>query len=78
MHPYGDCVYCGGDVTEQLQTVDYRFQKQLYVLEKVPTGVCSQCGEHFFTAATAKRMETAVQELSGAEPTLAVPVVQIA
>jgi YgiT-type zinc finger domain-containing protein len=78
MHPYGDCIYCGGEVSEQLTTIDYRFHNQLYVMENVPTGVCQQCGEKFFTAITAKRMEAAVQDLSGSEPRLSVPIVQIA
>jgi len=75
MKPYGDCVYCGGAVVERPQRVDYRIHGQLYILENVPTGVCSQCGEQFFKAEVVKEMEAAVQTATGSAPTIRVPVI---
>lgn len=77
MHPYGDCVYCGGEVTEHRVEVDYRYHGRLYILEDVPAGVCVQCGEQFFTAEVAKRMEAAVAGLGSEVSTVPVPVIAV-
>jgi YgiT-type zinc finger domain-containing protein len=77
MKPYGDCIYCGGEVIERRERIDYRFHGQLYVLENVPTGACSQCGEQFFTATVAKKMEAAVEGTTGHVPTIAVPAIGV-
>ena len=34
MKPYGDCVYCGGEVTERLERIHYRFHGQLFIMER--------------------------------------------
>lgn len=77
MKPYGDCTYCGGEVVECVQRVDYRLHGQLYILEGVPTGVCQQCGEQFFTADTAHQMESAVTETKGPMETVPIPVIAV-
>ena len=77
MKPYGDCIYCGGEVVERKERIDYRFHGQLYILENVPTGVCCQCGEQYFTAEVAKRMEAAVEQLKGDVPTIPIPVIGV-
>ena len=77
MKPYGDCQYCGGEVCERLERIDYRFHGQLFILENVPTGVCGQCGERFFKAEIAKRMEDAVRDVDEPVSTVAVPVIAI-
>lgn len=77
MKPYGDCVYCGGEVVERTEQIDYRHQGRLYILEDVLTGVCGQCGERFFTAQVAKRMEAAVEQAKGDGPTIPVPVIAV-
>ena len=78
MRPYGDCVYCGGEVVERTEQVDYRVHGQLYILENVATGVCCQCGERFFTAEAAKKMEAAVGGTHGEVSTIPVPVIAVA
>ncbi|MBP7869625.1 MAG: DUF4258 domain-containing protein [Candidatus Hydrogenedentes bacterium] len=77
MEPYGDCIYCGGEVIERVQRVDYRLHGQLYILEGVPAGVCQQCGELFFTAEVARRMESVVAEATGPVETLPIPVIAV-
>jgi YgiT-type zinc finger domain-containing protein len=77
MEPYGDCVYCGGEVVERRQRVDYRVHGQLYILENVPTGTCQQCGEQFFTAEVAHRMESVVSGASGPFETIPIPVIAV-
>ncbi len=77
MEPYGDCVYCGGEIVERVQRIDYRVHGQLYILEGVPTGVCRQCGEFFFTAKVTKQMESVVTEAKGPLETLPIPVIAL-
>lgn len=77
MQPYGDCIHCGGEVVERVERVDYRIRGQLYILERVPTRVCSQCGEQFFTAETAKRMEHAVENTTGNIAVIPIPVLAV-
>ena len=77
MAPYGDCAYCGGEVLECVQRVDYRLHGQLYILEGVAAGVCQQCGELFFTAEVARQMESTVTELTGPVETVPIPVIGV-
>ena len=77
MKPYDDCIYCSGQVEERLERIDYRFHGQLFILERVPTGVCTQCGEKYFTAEVAKQMEKATSQASQAVRTVAIPVLSL-
>jgi len=77
MKPYDDCISCGGTVEEKPDRVDYRLHGQLFILEDVPTGVCTQCGERYFTAEVAKRMEQVASRGRGVVSTLAVPVLSL-
>jgi YgiT-type zinc finger domain-containing protein len=55
---YHQCHFCGGEVTEQRVTVDYRWgDKLLTIIENVPAGVCQVCGERYFKAEIVKQME---------------------
>lgn len=77
MMPYDDCRYCGGEVEERLDHLDYRYHGQLYIVENVPVGVCKQCGEKFMTAKVAKQVETAVASTKAPLTTVPVPVVRV-
>ena len=77
MKPYDDCVFCGGAVEERMERVDYRYHGQLFILERVPTGVCLQCGEKYFTAQVAKRMEAVASQAGQGVRTVAVPVLPV-
>ncbi len=75
---YGDCIFCGGDIEERILDVDYRSEGRLFVVERVPVGVCTQCGEQFYTAAIAKQMEAAAKSASSNGRTIEVPLVSLA
>lgn len=77
MKPYDDCRYCGGEVDERLERLDYRYHGQLYIVENVSVGVCKQCGEKFLTAKVAKQVEAAVSSLKAPVTTVPVPVVRV-
>ncbi len=77
MKPYDDCRYCGGEVEERLERLDYRYHGQLFLVENVAVGVCKQCGEKFLTAKVAKQVEAAVSSVKAPVPTVAIPVVRV-
>lgn len=69
------CHFCGGQVSEQKVTVDYRWGEELMtVIKNVPAGVCEVCGEKYFKAAVVKAMEKTAQSRSKPKAVLQVPV----
>lgn len=77
MIPYDDCRYCGGEVEERIERLDYRYHGQLFLVENVPVGVCKQCGEKYLKAEVAKQVEAAVSSAKAPVTTVAVPVVRV-
>ena len=71
--PYGDCYYCGGEVQEREIDIDFRWKGRLFIIEKVPVGMCQQCGEKFFTAAVSEELDRLV-ESAHIDRTIEVPV----
>lgn len=78
MNSYGDCTYCGGEVREKQERIDYRYHGQLFIIEDVPVGVCNQCGEKFFTSEVAKKLEKVAASSHKSLKTVAVPVISLA
>ena len=60
-HNYGDCYYCGGEVKEKVIQIEHRWKGKLYLIDKVPVGVCQQCGEKYFTASVSKEIDRLVK-----------------
>lgn len=58
---YGDCYYCGGEVLEREVGLDFRWEGRLLIIERVPVGVCQQCGEKFFTTAVTEELDRLVK-----------------
>ncbi len=50
------CVYCGGELVEQLTTFVYEDDDQFWVVRNVPALVCTRCGEKEYTQATTHRV----------------------
>lgn len=61
-HKYSDCSFCGGKVNADKVKVDFWWRDRLYIFEDVPAGVCRQCGERYFTAKVAKKLEYSIQK----------------
>jgi YgiT-type zinc finger domain-containing protein len=76
MKPYGDCIYCGGEVEERVVRLDYRYHGQLFIIEGVRLGVCCQCGEKVLTAETAHKLEDLARRQEQPVTTVAVPVLK--
>jgi len=62
LHKFSDCSYCAGQVKAAKVKVDLWWKDSLYVFNDVPAGVCQQCGEKYFTATVAKRMDSSLQK----------------
>ena len=72
---YHQCHFCGGKVSEQKVTVDYRWGEELItVIKNVPAGVCEVCGEKYFKAEIVKAMEKTARSRRKPKEILQVPV----
>jgi YgiT-type zinc finger domain-containing protein len=64
------CYFCGGEIKEiTVGNFDYRLEGQLYVIKKVPAGLCQQCGEKYVETEVARKMNILIDEekFSGTE-----------
>lgn len=71
---YSDCFFCGGGVEEQLITREYRWKGQLFIIEQMPAGVCTQCGEKTLKPEVAKAIDQIIQEKRKPVKMIQVPV----
>jgi YgiT-type zinc finger domain-containing protein len=55
------CFFCKGKLAEEKVNVDFRWGKDLIVIEDVPATVCRQCGEKYFDAQVYREMERLVK-----------------
>lgn len=76
LHNYGDCYFCGGEVKEKVIEIEFRWKGKLYLVEEVPTGVCQQCGEKYFTAEVSKAIDRSIEE-GNVKRTVEIPVLEI-
>ena len=58
---YDKCEYCSGLIKEQKVRVDHRWKGQLIVVEKVPVGVCAQCGERYYSGPVLRQLDLIAQ-----------------
>jgi YgiT-type zinc finger domain-containing protein len=64
------CYFCGGEIKEiTVGNFDYRLEGQLYVIKKVPAGLCQQCGEKYVETEVARKLNTLIdkEKFSGSE-----------
>lgn len=50
------CVFCGGDLVEQLTTFVHEDGDQFWIVRNVPAFVCTRCGEKEYTQETTQRV----------------------
>ncbi|MBM3891283.1 MAG: YgiT-type zinc finger protein [Verrucomicrobia bacterium] len=63
MATYADCSYCGGRVIEKrVQKACWWGDRLVAVIDNVPAGVCAQCGQRFYQAATLKRIDQMLED----------------
>lgn len=72
------CVFCGGDIREKIVTVIKEHEGEVIIIENVPAGVCTQCGEREYGAEIASKLEIILKERKAVRKEKLVPVVDFA
>ncbi len=68
------CEYCNGIIVEKETELSRKVRGKYVVIEKVPTGVCSECGTRYYTANVLKTIQEALHGRRKAKRTAAVAV----
>lgn len=68
------CVFCGGDIGEKIVTVVKERNGEVLIIEHVPAGVCTQCGEREYEAEVASKLEGILKERKAVQKEKLVPV----
>lgn len=56
------CYFCGGEIkTVTVGNFDYRKDGKLYVIKRVPAGLCLDCGEKYIAPGVGHRMDTMIE-----------------
>ena len=71
---YDNCEYCDGKVRDRKVRVDHRWKGLLIVVEKVPVGVCTRCGERYYPAPVLRQLDLIAQGKVGSVREIRVPV----
>ena len=68
------CEYCSGVVRERIIDQEpIAHHRGIVVLEKVPIGVCDNCGAHYYAASVLKKAESVLMAPPSSRRTLQVP-----
>lgn len=78
MYDYGECVNCNTPLEEKNVQQDFWIKSRLIVIENVPAGVCSRCGEKVVKADVGEHIAKIVKDNKyiAKAPTISVPVVK--
>lgn len=78
MYNYGKCEVCSTPLREKNIQQDFWIRGKLIVIEKVPAGVCPQCGEKVVNAEVGERIAELLQDSGRIDnaPTLSVPLIE--
>lgn len=68
------CVFCGGDIRKKDVTVLKEHEREVFIIENVPAGVCTQCGEREYAAEVALKLESVLKERKAVRKERLVPV----
>jgi YgiT-type zinc finger domain-containing protein len=71
---YSDCFYCGGSLEEKLLQRDVWWEGRLFVIDMVPVGVCTQCGEKVVLPEVAKKIDHLLKRPGAPDREMTVPV----
>ena len=68
------CEYCEGAVVERRLREDYWSGDDLVIIENVPVGVCTRCGERYYSATVMEKMDHIAARRSKIRRKMTVPV----
>ena len=62
MYDYGECHLCGGQMEEKRVRQELWVKGKLIVVERVPAGVCVQCGEKIVRAEIGRSLAVLLED----------------
>ena len=69
-----ECEYCNGEICSKKVTVNHSYEGKLVIIKDVPVGVCQECGQRYYAAATLDQLDTLAQNSDAALERISVPV----
>lgn len=69
-----ECEYCSGNIQPKKVTVNHSYKGKLVIIKDVPVGVCQECGQRYYAAATLEKLDTMAQNSDTAPEKISVPV----
>jgi HTH-type transcriptional regulator/antitoxin MqsA len=78
MYDYGKCETCDTPLEEKNIQQDFWIKEKLVVIEKVPAGVCPQCGEKVVNAEVGEHIAVLLKDSNriNKAPTISVPLIK--
>ncbi len=76
-HNFADCYFCGGLVEEKTISYMRKWKGKYILIENVPAGVCNQCGEKYFEAKVAEKMDNLMLKKEKAKRKISIPVIEL-
>lgn len=73
-----ECEYCGGVIQPKKVTVEHWYEGKLMIIKDVPVGVCKECGERYYEAATLEQLNAMAQESESVQERISVAVMAFA
>ncbi len=73
-----ECEYCDGAIKPKKVTVEHWYDGKLVIIKDVPVGICKECGERYYEAATLEQLDIIAQESESAQERISVPVMAFA
>lgn len=73
-----ECEYCGGVIQPKKVTVEHWYEGKLVIIRDVPVGVCGECGERYYEAATLEQLDAMARESESAPERISVPIMAFA
>jgi YgiT-type zinc finger domain-containing protein len=78
LYDYGKCHVCETPMMEKIIQQDFWIKNKLIVIEKIPAGVCPQCGEKIVNAEVGKHIAKLITDNNRIKiaPTISVPIIK--
>jgi YgiT-type zinc finger domain-containing protein len=78
VYDYGKCHVCEAPMVEKTIQQDFWIKNKLIVIEKIPAGICPQCGEKIVNAAVGEHIAELLKDKNRIEkaPTIPVPLIK--
>jgi YgiT-type zinc finger domain-containing protein len=78
LYDYGKCHVCETPMVEKTIQQDFWIKNKLIVIEKIPAGVCPQCGEKIVKAEVGEHIARLIKDNNRIKiaPTISVPIIK--